>query len=192
LFSNGILTGLTGLTRSYPPPYREVGMAKVHSLDDNRTGVVVSINLSGGGVPKRRMSDAKVSLLGLYGDAHNDNEHHGGPDRAVCLYAIERIHALQAEGHPIDVGTAGENITVEGLDWHLVVPGTRIKLGAEVLLEVASFTSPCKTIRESFIDGRFVRISQKLHPGWSRVYARVLSEGEVHFRDSVELLEPPE
>jgi MOSC domain-containing protein YiiM len=182
-------TGLVDHTRCQ---YREVGMAKVHSLDDNRTGVVVSINLSGGGVPKKRVSDAKVSLLGLHGDAHNDKEHHGGPDRAVCLYAIERIHALQAEGHPIDVGTAGENVTVEGLDWDLVVPGTRMKLGAEVLLEIASFTSPCKTIRESFIDGRFVRISQKLPPGWSRVSARVLSEGQVHFRDSVELLVAPE
>lgn len=167
-------------------------MAKVHMLDDNRTGVVVSINLSGGGVPKKRVSDARVSLLGLHGDAHNDKEHHGGPDRAVCIYAIERIHALQAEGHPIDVGTAGENLTVEGLDWELVIPGTRIRVGAGVLLEIASFTGPCKTIRDSFTDGRFVRISQKLHPGWSRVYARVLSEGEVHFRDSVELLVTPE
>jgi MOSC domain-containing protein YiiM len=167
-----------------------VMIGKGQPLDDNRTGVIVSINLSGGGVPKKRVSDAKVSLSGLHGDAHNDYEHHGGPERAVCLYAIERIHALQVEGHPIDVGTAGENLTVEGLDWDLVVPGTRMKLGAEVLLEVASFTSPCKTIKESFIDGRFVRISQKLHPGWSRVYARVLSEGEVRFGDSVELLSP--
>jgi MOSC domain-containing protein YiiM len=165
---------------------------KVHLSDTNRTGVVNSINLSGGGVPKKRVSDAKVSLSGLHGDAHNDNEHHGGPDRAVCLYAIERIHALQGEGHPIDVGTAGENVTVEGLDWDLVVPGTLMKLGREVLLEVASFTSPCKTIRESFIDGRFARISQKLHPGWSRVYARVLSEGDVHLGDAVELLIQPE
>jgi MOSC domain-containing protein YiiM len=167
-------------------------MDKVHSLDGNRAGVVVSINLSGGGIPKKRVSDATVSLSGLHGDAHNDNEHHGGPDRAVCIYAIERIHALQAEGHPIDVGTAGENVTIEGIDWDLVVPGTRMKLGAEVLLEVTSFTSPCETIRESFMDGRFVRISQKLHPGWSRVYARVLSEGEVRFGDSIELLQAPE
>lgn len=167
-------------------------MAKVHLLDDNRTGVVVSINLSGGGVPKKRVSDAKVSLLGLHGDAHDDKEHHGGADRAVCIYCIERIHALQAEGHPIDVGTAGENLTVEGLDWELVVPGTRMKVGAQILLEIASFTSPCKTIKDSFVEERFVRISQKVHPGWSRVYARVLSEGDVHFGDSVELLITPE
>jgi MOSC domain-containing protein YiiM len=96
------------------------------------------------------------------------------------------------EGHPIDVGTAGENVTVEGIDWDVVVPGARIRLGEQVLLEVASFTSPCKTIRESFIDGRFARISEKLHPGWSRVYARVLSEGEIRRGDAVEVSLPAE
>ena len=157
-------------------------------LDYNRTGVLVSVNMSGGGVPKGRIGDAKVSRLGLLGDAQNDKEHHGGPERAVCVYSLERIHALQQEGHPIDVGTAGENVTVEGIDWDLVVPGARIRLGDEVLLEVASFTSPCKTIKGSFIDGKFARISQKLHPGWSRVYARVLAEGEIRFGDHVEVI----
>lgn len=159
-------------------------------LDKDRIGTVVSINVSPGGVPKRRVSDAKVSQLGLQNDAQNDTKHHGGPERAVCVYSLERIHALQAEGHPIDVGSAGENVTVEGIDWDLVVPGTRIRLGEEVLLEVTAFTNPCKTIRESFTDGRFVRIAERWHPGWSRVYARVLSEGEIRFGDSVELAPP--
>lgn len=157
----------------------------------NRTGILVSINRSAGGVPKRRVDGAKVSQLGLQGDAHNDKIHHGGPERAVCVYSLERIQALQQEGHPIDVGTAGENITIEGIDWELIVPGVHLRVGDEVLLEVAAFTSPCKTIKESFIDGRFVRISQKLHPGWSRVYARVLSEGEIHFGDQVEVVAAP-
>jgi MOSC domain-containing protein YiiM len=158
------------------------------SLDYNQTGILVSINRSGGGVPKRRVDDAKVSRLGLLGDAQDDKNHHGGPERAVCVYSLDRIQALQQEGHPIDVGTVGENITVEGIDWELVVPGVRIKLGDVVVLEVASFTAPCKTIKESFIEGEFVRISQKLHPGWSRVYARVLNEGEIHFGDHVEVI----
>jgi MOSC domain-containing protein YiiM len=110
----------------------------------------------------------------------------------VCVYSLERIRALQAEGHPIDVGTAGENVTVEGIDWDLVVPGARLRLGQAVIVEVASFTTPCKTIRESFIDEQFVRISHKLHPGWSRVYTRVLSEGEIRSGDPVELIPPPE
>ena len=156
-----------------------------------RTGTIVSVNVSGGGVPKGRVAVAKVSRLGLQNDAQNDTKHHGGPERAVCVYSLERIRGLQAEGHPIEIGTVGENVTVEGIDWDLVVPGSHIRLGEQVRLEVASFTDPCKTIRESFIDGKFVRISQKLHPGWSRVYARVLSEGEIRSGDAVELTAAP-
>jgi MOSC domain-containing protein YiiM len=160
-------------------------------LANYRIGTVASINMSAGGVPKKRVTGAKVSRLGLQTDAQEDSKHHGGPERAVCVYSLERIQGLQAEGHPIDVGTTGENVTLEGIDWDLVVPGARIRLGEEVLLEVGSFTDPCKTIRKSFIDGRFIRISQKLHPGWSRVYARVLSEGEIRAGDAVELTPPP-
>jgi MOSC domain-containing protein YiiM len=163
-------------------------IAKSEELEHNRIGVVASINSSGGGVPKRRVNDAIVSRLGLLEDAQNDKIHHGGTERAVCVYSLERIRALQQEGHPIDVGTAGENITLEGIDWDLVVPGVRVKLGDEVVLEVASFTTPCKTIKASFIGERFVRISQKLHPGWSRVYARVVSEGEIRFGDRAEVV----
>lgn len=155
------------------------------ALDNHLTGTVVSVNLSLGGVPKGRVSGAQVSRLGLQGDAQNDRNHHGGPERAVCLYALERIRSLQAEGHPIEIGTAGENVTVEGIDWDRLVPGARLRVGDQVILEVSSFTNPCKTIKASFIDGEFVRIAQKLHPGWSRVYARVISEGRINAGDAV-------
>jgi MOSC domain-containing protein YiiM len=131
-----------------------------------------------------------VSLSGLAGDSHNDLIGHGGPERAVCIFCVERIRELQQEGHPIEPGTAGENLTIEGIDWELVAPGARLRVGDQVVLEVASFTSPCKTIRNSFLDGEFVRIAQKLHPGWSRVYARVISEGEIRTGDPIELIPP--
>ena len=157
------------------------------SLENHLTGAVVSINVSGGGVPKSRVSGAQVSRLGLVGDAQDDKKHHGGPERAVCLYSLERIRSLQAEGHPIDIGTAGENVTVEGIDWELMVPGVQLRVGDNVALEITSFTNPCKTIKASFIDGRFVRIAQKIHPGWSRVYARVISEGHIRPGDTVQV-----
>ena len=159
-------------------------------LDKGLIGILRSINLSGGGVPKMAVDDAIVTPLGIIGDAQNDVKHHGGPEKAVCIYSIELIGALKREGHPIDVGTCGENLTVEGLNWDLVVPGARIRCGEEVELEVGSFTNPCKTIRDSFIDGHFRRISQKVHPGWSRVYARVLSEGKIRRGDRVHLIPP--
>jgi MOSC domain-containing protein YiiM len=152
------------------------------------SGTLASINISGGGVPKRRVTDAKVSQLGLQGDAQDDKVTHGGPERAVCLFSLEKVQALQAEGHPIQIGSVGENLTVEGIRWESVMPGLRLKIGDKVQLEITSFTSPCKTIRRSFTDGRFVRISQKVHPGWSRVYAKVIAEGEVHLGDRVEIL----
>jgi MOSC domain-containing protein YiiM len=150
-------------------------------------GTLASINISGGGVPKRRVTDARVSRLGLQGDDQDDKVQHGGPERAVCIYSLERVQALQSEGHPIQIGSIGENLTVEGIPWESVTPGVRIKVGDDVQLEITSFTSPCKTIRRSFIDGRFVRISNKVHPGWSRVYAKVITEGEVRLGDSVEI-----
>lgn len=165
--------------------------ARAPKLDRNLTGRIAAINISDGGVPKRRATGAQVSRWGLEGDAQNDKKHHGGPERAVCVYSLERINALKAEGHPIGIGTAGENVTVEGIDWNLVGPGALIRLGEAVILEITSFTDPCKTIRESFLAGRFVRISQKKHPGWSRVYARVLSDGEIRSGDAVELTLPP-
>ena len=161
-------------------------------LDNNRTGTLVSVNISNGGVPKKSVNGAQVSRLGVHDDSHNDTEGHGGPERAVCVYALERIRELQREGHPIDIGTAGENFTIEGINWELVVPGVRLRVGKQVVLEVASYTSPCKTISASFIDGKFVRISQKVHPGWSRVYTRVISEGEIRSGDEIELIPLPE
>jgi MOSC domain-containing protein YiiM len=152
------------------------------------SGTLASINISRGGVPKRRVTGARVALLGLQGDDQDDKVHHGGPERAVCIYALEKIRSLQAEGHPIQPGSVGENLTFEGIHWESVMPGVRLRVGGSVVLEVTSFTSPCKTIRRSFLDGRFVRISQKVHPGWSRVYARVITEGTVSLGDRVELL----
>jgi MOSC domain-containing protein YiiM len=146
-------------------------------------GVVESINVSGGGVPKAGRPEAWISRLGVYGDAQADKKLHGGPERAVCIYSVELIRALQEEGHPIGSGTTGENLTVSGVDWAAVAPGTVWRAG-EAVLEIASYTAPCKTIRDSFSDKRYKRISQKVNPGWSRVYARVREEGRVRVGDA--------
>lgn len=148
------------------------------------TGSIISINISAGGVPKFPVPEAFVSRSGIFGDSHNDKRHHGGADRAVSVFSIERIRALQEEGHPIGTGTTGENLTVIGVDWDLVVPGSLLEVG-EVELEVTRYTTPCRTIRESFTDGKFMRMSQKHHPGWSRVYARVTREGVIRAGDEV-------
>jgi len=149
-------------------------------------GRIFSINCSPGGVPKLPVPEALITREGLFGDSQRNLKHHGGPERAVCLFSAERIRALQEEGHPISTGSTGENLTIAGVDWDLVGPQCVIDAG-DAILEVTSFTKPCQTIRDSFIDKRFTRLSQKHYPGWSRVYARVLKEGMVRVGDRVSL-----
>lgn len=151
-------------------------------------GRIVQVSVSPGGVPKRAVPEARVGRLGLEGDAHRDAEHHGGPDRAVCLFSVEQLEALRQEGHTVAPGALGENVTIEGLEWSDVVPGAQLRLGPDVRLEVTKYTSPCFNIRTAFRKGEFARVSQKKHPGWSRVYARVLEEGVIRPGDDVTLV----
>lgn len=152
------------------------------------TGRIAQINVSNGGVPKQPVKEGVVTWLGLTNDHQADREHHGGPERALCLYSLERIQALQAEGHPIFPGAIGENVTVEGLDWEAVQPGVRLRLGEEVVVRVTRYTTPCTTIRPFFLDGDYSRVSQKRYPGWSRVYASVVRPGRIRVGDRVEIL----
>lgn len=154
-------------------------------------GQVVQLSISPGGVPKKPIDVATVGEFGIEGDGHQDRRNHGGPERALCLWSIERIEALQAEGHPIFPGAAGENVTTRGIDWGRVVPGVRLRIG-EVLCEITGYAAPCDNNADWFTDGKFVRMSQKLHPGWSRTYARVVEPGVIRPGEPVELIEAAE
>lgn len=154
------------------------------------TGRVVAVNISPGGVPKLPVERAWVNRLGLEGDAHRENTVHGGPHRAVCLFGIEVIERLQSEGHPVEPGSVGENLTTSGIEWSLLPVGTRARIGSELELELASSTTPCKTQTHNFSDGKFNRINIDLNPSDSRMYARVLREGEVKPGDSITILPP--
>ena len=155
-------------------------------------GRLVQISISAGGVPKLAVPSARVSEGGVEGDAHRNHAHHGGPDRAVCLYAQEAIDALRVEGHRIVPGALGENLTVAGLDWSTLGPGRRVQVGDRLLLEITRYTSPCFNIAPVFKDGTYGRVSQKLHPGWSRVYARVLVPGAIQAGDPVRVVDATE
>ena len=150
-------------------------------------GQVVSLNINPlGGVPKYPVNQIVIRTNGVEGDKQNDLKYHGGPTRAVCLFSFERIEQLRSEGHPIGIGSTGENITTKGIDWSTLEIGMKIGIG-DVVLELTNTAPPCKTIIESFNDGRFSRILEKNHPGWSRWYASVIKEGIVNSNDLVSL-----
>ena len=149
------------------------------------SAVVKAVNVNPeGGVPKHPVDSAFLRKEGVEGDRQNDLKHHGGPDRAVCLFSSEVIEELRSEGHPIEAGSVGENLTISGLDWNILQPGSQLNVG-NALIEITGPAPPCKTIKNSFTKGDFSRISQKKNPGWSRWYARVLKEAQVCPKDNV-------
>ena len=151
-------------------------------------GRIFQLNISPGGVPKLPLREAMVGELGLEGDGHSFPDIHGGPERALCLFSLERILELQAEGHPIFPGAAGENITIVGLEWDKLQPGHRLALGNEVQIEITRYTTPCNSMEPSFLDGNYARLSQKANPGYSRVYAKVLQTGRLVIGQHVRVL----
>ena len=60
---------------------------------------------------------------------------------ACALWSAEVIDAFAADGHPIDYGACGENLTVRGLPWAEVRPGVRLAVGS-VLVEASLFALP--------------------------------------------------
>ena len=146
---------------------------------------LIQINVNAdGGVPKLPVEVARLNFNNVEGDKQRDLRFHGGPERAVCLFSLEIIEQLRAEGHPIESGWTGENLLISGLKWDEMVPGVQLQIG-EARVEITSYVKPCYKIKSAFSDGNFNRINQKKFPGWSRIYARVLVEAQVKVGDEV-------
>ena len=156
-------------------------------MSEPRSGRVVSVNVSPGGVPKLPVPEQFVGRLGLADDRHNEPEpSHGGPDQAVCLYSMEAIRRVAADGHTAFPGAFGENLTLEGVEMDALGEGDRLSIGeGGLVIEMTWHAAPCKTQARWFIRGRFARISHKTHPEDARWYARVISEGPVRPGDAV-------
>ena len=138
------------------------------------TGRIVQLARSDGGVPKLAITEAHAGTLGLEGDRQVHTKIHGGPERALCLFSLDVIQALQAEGHPTSPGSTGENVTIAGLDWASLGTGTRLALGDEVVVELTREAEPCRQIAGSFLGRKFKRLEA---PGQMRWYCRVLKPG---------------
>jgi MOSC domain-containing protein YiiM len=154
------------------------------------SGRVVQVNISPGGVPKLPVAEAHVGRHGLNGDAHDHAFVHGGPHRAVALFALEAIERVRADGHPgVVPGAVGENLTTSGIELALLPVGTRLAIGGDdgPILEISSPANPCEVIKGAFAAGKSGRISILLHPADSRMYARVLREGVVRAGDAIEV-----
>ena len=158
-------------------------------------GVIVQINVSLGGIPKRPIAAGMITPLGLAGDACEHPQIHGGPRQAVLLIAAETIDELKARGYPVFYGALGENLTTRGLDRRELRVGHQLRAGAAIL-EITKVRGPCAAldvygpaIKQEIYDAQ-VKAGDPTSPRWgmSGFYARVIQPGPVHPGDPVVIL----
>ena len=111
-------------------------------------------------------------------DAHADK----GIKRQVSLLSVDSIGKMRAMGLNVGPGDFAENLTVEGLELHTLIPGTRLAVGAAVILEISQIGKACHTGCAIFKE-----VGKCIMPK-EGVFARVMKGGEVRAGDWVEIL----
>uniref|UniRef100_A0AAU2K4Y1 MOSC domain-containing protein n=1 Tax=Streptomyces sp. NBC_00049 TaxID=2903617 RepID=A0AAU2K4Y1_9ACTN len=128
---------------------------------------------------------------GVEGDAVCHRRHHGGDHQAVYAYAREDLDWWEAElGRELPAGLFGENFTTSGIDLTTALLGDRWRVGADLVLEVASARIPCRTFQGALGESGWVkRFTREARPG---AYLRVIEEGSVSPGDPIEIVHRPD
>lgn len=141
---------------------------------------VISINLSTKkGEQKTPVQSAVFKKeWGIEGDAHAGTWH-----RQVSLLANESIDQMRAQAHAagleLHYGDFAENVTTEGIEVKKLPVGTRIQIGAQVVLQITQIGKECHqgcAIREKAGDCVMPR---------EGVFARVIEGGTVSVGDAI-------
>lgn len=99
------------------------------------SGKIISICISKErGVLKSEVASVKITLQGIVGDGHS-----GDWERQVtCLNYQSFLRAK--EKHPeldLHPGSFAENITIDGIDFSEIGPGSKLLLGDSIILQVS-------------------------------------------------------
>ena len=142
-------------------------------------GVLAQVNVSGGGMPKRLVAEAKVTREGVAGAWQKTRKYHGGPNRAVCIYSEELYAWLREKGVEVSNGDIGENFTTRGIDLQKLSKGSRLRVGKDCVVQITDVRVPCGQLRKW--DGDL----PELIVGRSGWVAKVVKEGVVRAGDEI-------
>jgi MOSC domain-containing protein YiiM len=126
----------------------------------------------------------------LAGDRQADLSVHGGPDKAVNVYASEHYALWEEELQlgPMSLGAFGENFTTGGLIENAACIGDVFAVG-EATVQISQPRQPCwKLARRWGVKDLAVRVQETGRTGW---YFRVLREGHVEAGQPMALVERP-
>lgn len=114
---------------------------------------------------------------GMEGDAHSGSWH-----RQISLLSLDSINKMRAMGADVYYGDFAENLSIEGIELFTLPIGTRMKVGAEIELEVTQIGKECHNgcaIRQQVGDCVMPR---------EGIFARVITGGTVRVGDTIEVV----
>ncbi|HYA86155.1 MAG TPA: MOSC domain-containing protein [Nitrospirota bacterium] len=128
-----------------------------------------------------------LSEEGFEGDGVGDLKHHGGSDKAVCVYAIDHYeHWEKILGRKMPDAAFGENLSVTDMNEDNVCIGNIYRAGTATV-QVSQPRQPCSTLAARYGREDFVKLV--VDSGRTGFYLRVLEGGRVSSGDVLSLVE---
>ncbi len=145
-------------------------------------GRVLSVNISEAkGAKKKNVGACRLLKgWGLADDAHAGKWH-----RQVSLLSQKSIEKIRDKGLPVEYGDFAENLSIEGIDLHLLPVGTRLTIGGEAVVRITQIGKECHERCNIFY-----QVGDCVMPR-EGVFAEVLAEGNVSVGDDVRVVEIP-
>lgn len=170
------------------------------------SGTVVAVSCSSRHRFSKAVADAflLVEGHGVQGDAHagatvqHRSRKRWRPQepnrRQVHLLHEELLAQLRRQGFDVSPGDVGENVLTRGVDLLALPRGTRVRLGADAVVEVTGLRNPCVQM-DRFQDGLMEAVLRRSDDGaverLAGVMGVVLAGGEVRPGDPVVVELPP-
>ncbi len=139
------------------------------------------------GIEKQQIQEVYLSSHGFEGDDVADKKHHGGPDRAVCLYPAEHYQQWEQElGKALPTAAFGENLTVTNMLETDICIGDIYKIG-DAIIQITQGRIPCSTI-DRYTEANTL-LKRLIETGYTGYLARVLEEGVICADSTIEVVE---
>jgi MOSC domain-containing protein YiiM len=171
-------------------------ISSVVAVSSSATHTLVKIN---------RPAIQLVEGLGVEGDAHAGStvKHRSRVARDPQQPNRRQVHLIHAELHAelaragfvVAAGQMGENITTQGVDLLGLPTGTRLRLGAEAIVELTGLRTPCAQL-DQIQSGLMAAVLDRDERGnlirKAGVMAVVIAGGLVQPGDAIAVELPPE
>ncbi|AIY73234.1 MOSC domain-containing protein [Bacillus anthracis] len=140
------------------------------------------------GINKKQVKEpVYLSFVKFNGDGQADLVHHGGVDKAVCVYTGDHYPYWEKElNQDLVYGAFGENITVSGMREEDVCIGDMFELG-QAIVQVTQPRQPCFKLAKKYNIPKLPLYFQET--GYTGFYFRVLKEGWVSSVDTLKRLQ---